>query len=201
MSRLRRLAHKSLFASAFLRVEEHRFQFERAQNELGPPVTRLIVDRGDSVAALLFEPEQQLLHFVRQFRFAACRDADGPEPINGMLTELVAGTLEPGESPEACIIRETLEETGFHIENPRLIARFFPSPGASTELVYLYYADVSQARREDHTGPHRGVGDEEIEAVAMSIPAFLDWVNRMNCVDAKALIAADYVRRTLALGI
>lgn len=60
-----------------------------------------IVEHVGSVVILPLDDSGNIL-FVRQYRHAAGLD----------LLELPAGTLEPGEAPEACARREIREETG-----------------------------------------------------------------------------------------
>src|SRR4051812_14249480 len=47
--------------------------------------------------------------------------------------EVPAGTIEPGESPEACARRELREETGFEAGRIEPIATWWVSPGVMTE--------------------------------------------------------------------
>src|SRR5690606_2309011 len=61
---------------------------------------------------------------------------------SGMLIEACAGTLDE-ENPKECIIRETREETGYHIEDAEKVFEVYVSPGAVTELMYLYVAEYS----------------------------------------------------------
>ena len=56
------------------------------------------------------------------------------------LMELPAGTLEAGEKPEHCALRELREETGFEAQSIEHILSFFAAPGTSTELMYAFLA-------------------------------------------------------------
>ena len=54
----------------------------------------------------------------------------------------VGGHFEEGESPEDCVIREVLEETGLTIREPVLRGIItFVFPGAETEYMFLFTAD------------------------------------------------------------
>src|SRR5262249_45752257 len=66
--------------------------------------------------------------------------------------------IDEGESATQAVMRETFEETGYRIENPKPIGTFFSSPGASSGGFFLYCALVSAARREGRGG---GVAGEE----------------------------------------
>jgi ADP-ribose pyrophosphatase len=196
VSAVRVLQRLTVFARKFLRVEEHSFEMREPGGGWSAPQTRLLVHRGDSVAALLIEKEAGLVHLVRQFRYATFDETAPERPGNGWLTKLVAGTLEPGESPESCIIREVEEETGFHIDDPTLIGRFYLSPGAFSEKLYLFVAHVSPTRRTaGHDDGAYGVDDEHIAVLAVPITEFLASVERMEIADAKAITAAEWLRR------
>jgi len=63
------------------------------------------------------------------------------------------GKLEPGETPAACAVRETFEEVGVRVEDPRLMARLkFADTVASQWFGYVYvshaHAGVATASRE-----------------------------------------------------
>jgi ADP-ribose pyrophosphatase len=193
---LRLLKRTTIFAHKFLRVEEHEFELRTKDGPWEAPQSRFVLDRGDSVAALLLDRDAGVVHLVRQFRYVTFDPTKPDEPGNGWLLELPAGTLEPGESPEACIIREVEEETGFVIDGPRLIGRFYPSAGALTEKMHLFVAEVSPARRASaRADGHYGVGDEVIQTVALPIPEFLARIARMDIADAKTIAAAEWLRR------
>ena len=55
----------------------------------------------------------------------------------------VGGKIEPGETPEVAVIRETFEETGIPLDSvtPKGIVRLH---GKETSGIYLYLADVEE---------------------------------------------------------
>ncbi|PYP66452.1 MAG: ADP-ribose pyrophosphatase, partial [Gemmatimonadetes bacterium] len=64
---------------------------------------------------------------LRQFRYAA----------GGALWEIPAGTLAPGESPEACARRELLEEAGVTAERLERLTSIYTTPGFTDEVIHL----------------------------------------------------------------
>jgi ADP-ribose pyrophosphatase len=62
-------------------------------------------------------------------------------PIARTLLGLPAGTLEPGETPEACARRELEEETGYRAGPLTQLASFYTSPGYTNERMTIFRAD------------------------------------------------------------
>src|SRR6185295_19650607 len=58
----------------------------------------------------------------------------------GELLEIPAGTLHEGEDPRECALRELEEETGYRAATMIERARFWTTPGFTTEFMYLYEA-------------------------------------------------------------
>ena len=52
----------------FLKVDAAYLQFRRSDGSMSPVIRRLSLERGDAVAALLFDEAQQIAIFGRQFR-------------------------------------------------------------------------------------------------------------------------------------
>jgi ADP-ribose pyrophosphatase len=95
----------------------------------GRKTKREIVEHGGSVVIVAIAPEDNVI-LVRQFR----------KPVEQMLLELPAGTLEPGEEPQECARRELEEETGYLAEKWEHLGGFYSSPGFCTEYLYLFLA-------------------------------------------------------------
>jgi ADP-ribose pyrophosphatase len=58
--------------------------------------------------------------------------------IGGMLLEIPAGRLNPGEDPAACGGREMAEETGLSARELLPLGTFYPSPGVFDEVIHLF---------------------------------------------------------------
>jgi len=89
-----------------------------------------IVDHPGSVAIVPVDRDGRVV-LVRQRRV----------PARAELVELPAGTLEPGEEPEATARRELREQTGLRGGSWRRLARLWTTPGFVREQMHLYLAE------------------------------------------------------------
>lgn len=103
----------------------------------GPELRRELFVRPDAVCVLPYDPWQDTVVLQEQMRVGAVDKSNNPWMI-----EVVAGLIEPGESPEQVAHREADEEAGLTLLELIPITRYFPSPGGSDERVHLYCALV-----------------------------------------------------------
>jgi nudix-type nucleoside diphosphatase (YffH/AdpP family) len=165
----------------FFKIEQADLAYERFDGTMTPPLKRLVFERGDSVAAIVYHREEKRLLFLRQFRYPTYEK--GP----GWLTEVVAGMQEHGEPAEDALRREIVEELGYEVAHLEPITTFYVSPGGSSERIVLFYAEVNAAGK---VGPGGGLMEENEDIVAVSwSPAELaEAVAAGQIQDAKTLI-------------
>ena len=113
------------------------------------------------------------LLFVRQYRHATHLD----------LLELPAGTLDEGETPEACARREIREETGMAADKLEHLGGFYLAPGYSTEYMHVYLAT---GLRLD---PLQADADEFLTVEYIPLGRALEMARRAEIPDAKTLAA------------
>lgn len=145
----------------------------------GKEIEREQFDSGGAAAALVYDTTKDRYLFVKQFRYSAEME----------LLEVVAGVLEDGD-PEKTILKEIEEETGYRTDHIEHVWDFFTSPGACTEIVHLYYAEVSAKTKE---GGGLDEEHEQIEIVALSADELLSYPLR----DAKTIIAVQWLAARL----
>jgi ADP-ribose pyrophosphatase len=110
---------------------------------------------------------------IRQFRHAA----DGP------IWEVPAGRLDPGESPEACAVRELAEETGMRAGRLVRLTTVFTTPGFTDERIHIFAAHDLQA------GPPHREADEFLELHAFALSHWLDLIRSGEVSDGKTVVA------------
>ena len=185
-------SNRRLFDDIF-KVDEVIVAHQQYDGTMSVDERLLIFERGDAIAVLLFNAEKRTVVLVEQFRAPVLigRRREDPASANGWLTEAVAGTIEPGESAEQAVIRETLEETGYRIEDPELIGKFFLSPGGSSERIFLYFARVSEAEKLQKGG---GLDGEDIKVLQIAVDDLLDRLAKGLIEDAKLAIATHWLK-------
>lgn len=116
---------------------------------------------------------------LRQFRHAA----------DGMIWEIPAGRLDPGEVPDACARRELLEEAGMRAGFLEPLTTILTTPGFTDERIHLFLA------RDLHTEEHRREPDEFMEVHIRPWSDVMSMVEQGEIRDGKTLVALLYVDR------
>lgn len=179
--RSRRQAYKGRY-----RIDEVVFDFDRATGTGRiTDARREIFERGDSAAALIHDVERDVIVLTEQFRIAT--HEKGP----GYLIEAMAGSVDEGETPEACIRREMMEEVGYKAGRLTLIAKAYVSPGASSERLFLYYAPVRTADLIDPEASGIDADNEDVRRVEYTREDFLSRLEKGKVDDGK-LVALGY---------
>jgi ADP-ribose pyrophosphatase len=146
----------------------------------GQEVKRELMVRKDAVSGVVYDTSKKKFIFVSQFRPGS----------NSEILEIVAGTLEiEGEDPREAMIREIDEEIGYKTDNITLIDECYMSPGGSSEVISIYYCEVSN---KVHAGG--GLENEDIDVIEMD----LDEVLSTRFKDAKTIIGVNYIKYNLS---
>ena len=138
-------------------------------------------DMGDGAAVLPLDRVRGRALLIRQFRWPAFERGQ-----RSLLVEAVAGKLD-GDTPQACVVREAMEEAGVRISNPQLVTHCFMSPGAVTEQLSLFLADYNSTQPREKGGGHADEG-EDIEVFEVTLDEGLAMIASGDIIDAKTVI-------------
>ncbi len=178
---------KCLLLDDVYKIQEARVRFSLFNDQMSDPVRRLVFERGDSVAALLWNTDRQKVIMSNQFRYPTYEK--GP----GWLLEVVAGSIEENEQPDECVRREIHEEIGYQVHALQHIATFYVSPGGSSERIILYYVEVCDADKV-HAGGGLVEEHEDIQMVELTLDELWQMMDQNEIQDAKTLIAVQWFR-------
>lgn len=163
----------------------YEFKMPEGHNEIHK---REVYDRGDGATILLYHEEKKTVILTRQFRLPVWWN----KHESGMFTEACAGKVEDGEDPEVCIVRETEEETGFHIPHPRKIFSAYMSPGSVTELIHFYISPYREEWKASSGGGQQ-TEQEAIEVMEIPFSEALAMVKSGEIQDAKTMMLLQYL--------
>lgn len=124
----------------FFRMEKYALRHRLYNGGMSKTIERELFERGHAAAVLLYDPQRDAVVILEQFRIGALEVEGGP-----WLLEIVAGIIEPGESPEEVVRREAMEEAGCRIGELEFICEYLVSPGGTSERISLYCGQVDSA--------------------------------------------------------
>jgi nudix-type nucleoside diphosphatase (YffH/AdpP family) len=176
------IERKRYILDDFFKIEEAYVQFEQFNGEMSPLVRQLKLERGNSVAVLVFNRSTEKLILISQFRYPTYQNN------HGWTIETIAGMVDAGETPEEAARRELQEETGLNIDSFEPISAFYPSPGGSSEQIYLYYSEVSgEQAKYKKSGGLLAIG-EDIKVIELTLAEALAKIKTGEILDAKTII-------------
>lgn len=146
-------------------------------------------DLGDAAMVLPFDRVRNRVLLIQQFRWPVFESG-----YRQPLIEVIAGKLD-GDTPEACVRREAMEEAGVTITNPRLISHCFTSPGAVKERASAFLADYDSTAARAKGGGHEHEG-EDITVLEMSLDEALAMAASGEIVDMKTILLLQAAKLT-----
>jgi len=149
----------------------------------GVRATREVITHPGSVVVLPVLPDGRIL-LIQQYRHATRQ----------YLWELVAGRMDPGETPAIAAARELIEETGFRARHFRVFLDVFPTPGFLEERMFILLAEGLTA------GEAEPEEDEKIISRAYSRKQLEAMIRTGKLRDAKSIAGILFYLRFLASG-
>ncbi|MBU9856934.1 GDP-mannose pyrophosphatase NudK [Rahnella bonaserana] len=150
------------------------------------PQSREVYDRGNGATILLYNRPKKTVLLIKQFRM--------PTYVNGnptgMLLETCAGLLD-NDSPEDCIRKEAIEETGFAVGKVDKLFEAYMSPGSVTEIVHFFAAEYDESQRQNAGG---GVEDEDIDVLEVPFTEALAMIKDGRIKDGKTIMLLQHAQ-------
>ncbi|MDE0786173.1 MAG: NUDIX domain-containing protein [Porticoccaceae bacterium] len=128
-----RIESRETVFQGFFRVSRFTLSHRLFRGGWSRPIKREIFQRVAAVGVLLYDPANQLIGLVEQFRVGALDDNQGPWQY-----EVVAGMIEQGETPIDVAHREIQEEAGLTVKELIPICEYLVSAGATNEKMHMF---------------------------------------------------------------
>ena len=145
-------------------------------------------NRGDGAAILLYNKTKKTVILTKQFRMPTYLNGNS----NGMLLEVCAGLLDKND-PLTCIINEVEEETCYKINNAKKLFQLYSSPGAVTEIIHYFIAEVNETMKISEGGGLESE-TEEIEVLDLNFEEAYNMISTGEIQDAKTVILLQYAK-------
>lgn len=129
--------------------------------------------RHPGAAAVLPLHEDGTVTLIRQYRHAG----------GGMIIEIPAGKLDPGESPEEAAGRELEEEAGLRAGKVLPLIALKTTPAFTDEVIHLYLATQLEPV------PAAPEADEVIQVLRLPLSEALTWIRSGRITDGKTVVA------------
>ncbi|EKN6023400.1 GDP-mannose pyrophosphatase NudK [Yersinia enterocolitica] len=171
----------------------HKYTFDLIDdNGTSVQQIREVYDRGNGATILLYNRPNGTVLLINQFRMPTYVNGNP----DGMLLETCAGLLD-NDSPEECIRREAMEETGYQVDNVQKLFEAYMSPGGVTEIVHFFAAEYHVAQK---VTDDVGVEDEVIEVVELSFTEAIAMIADGRIKDGKTIMLLQYAQIHNLLG-
>jgi GDP-mannose pyrophosphatase NudK len=149
---------------------------------------REVYDRGNGAAILLYNSLKGTVILTKQFRLPTYLNGNK----SGLMIEVCAGLLDK-DDPEACIIRETEEETGYRLPSVKKVFETYMSPGAVTEILYCFIGEYDSSMKVSAGGglEHE---HEEIDVIEIPFDQAYVMIESGEIKDAKTVMLLQYAK-------
>lgn len=151
MPRAVEIVERRRIYDGFFKLDLLQLRHELFRGGMSVVLRRELFVQRDAVAVLPYDPVQDKVVLIEQFRTGAIGMPDG-----AWLLEGVAGLLDPGERPEETAAREVREECGLTLGRLEPSGLYMASPGATSERVHTFVGEITAPAR----GGIHGVADE-----------------------------------------
>ena len=178
---------KKLLYSGFFKLSGIELQHDLFAGGQSRVLRRELIDRGQAIAVLPYDPVRDEIVLVEQFRIGAGQDEAGP-----WMMEIIAGYQEPGESAEEVAFREAFEEAGCKVTELLSMYKYYSSPGGSNEQIQIF---LGRTESSGVNGIH-GLDEEgeDIKVHVISSQQAFDWLDNGKIDSAAPIIALLWFR-------
>lgn len=164
------IVEKATVYDGYFKIVRYRLKHEKFAGGMSNLIQREVFERGHAVGVLPYDPVRDEVVLIEQFRIGA--HVAHMEP---WLIEIVAGIIDPNETPEDVAKREALEEAGLIIQELMPICKYIGSPGGASESVQVFLGRVDSL----NAGGIHGLDNEDEDIRVRVMP----WAEARKLLD------------------
>lgn len=182
-----KITETSLLSDNWYILNKVTFSYQK-ENEKIQTHVREVYDRGNGAGILLYNTTKKTVILTRQFRLPTFLNGNK----SGMMIEVCAGLLDQ-DNPEQAIIRETEEETGYRLSKVQKVVETYMSPGAVTEILYLFVGEYDESMKVSEGG---GLDSEQenIQVLEYTFDEAYAMIESGEITDAKTIILLQHAK-------
>jgi ADP-ribose pyrophosphatase len=177
---------KNLY-KGFFQVDLYQFEhalFAGGKSEL---ISREILERGDAIAVLPYDPVSDTVLLIEQIRIGAIKSKHSP-----WLLECIAGMTDGSDDYESVVKKEAYEEAGLNLTELEFMLSYLSSPGGTTERLHLYLARADLSDVESGVYGLETEG-EDIKTHVLSVDDALTRLNNGEMDNAATVICMQWL--------
>jgi ADP-ribose pyrophosphatase len=177
---------KNLY-KGFFQVNLYEFEHALFAGGTSQLISREILERGDAIAVLPYDPVSDSILLIEQIRIGAIKSKHSP-----WLLECIAGMTDGSTDYESVVKKEAYEEAGLELTELEFMLSYLSSPGGTTERLYLYLAraDLNQVKSGVYGLESEG---EDIKTHVLSVDDALMRLNNGEMDNAATVICMQWL--------
>ena len=180
-----KVTNKKNLYDGFFKMNEISLKYKKYDGNWSNEIKRELFGGAQVSAVLPYDPIKKKIVLIQQFRPGTIS-----KNTNNYLNEIVAGIIDPGESPEIAAKRECLEETGYKIKKLTPIQGYFPAPGSSESFYHLFLGEVDSKNGKKIMGLYKE--NEDILVKSFDINQVKKMLQEGKFVNGLTLIAIQW---------
>ena len=180
-----KVTNKKNLYDGFFKMNEVSIKYKKYDGSWSNEIKRELFGGAQVSAVLPYDPIKKEIVLIQQFRPGTIS-----RNTNNYLKEIVAGIIDPGESPEIAAKRECLEETGYKIKKLTSIQGYYPAPGSSESFYHLFLGEVDSKNEKKIMG--LDTENEDILVESYNISQVKKMMQNGELINGLSLIAIQW---------
>ena len=180
-----KVTNKKNLYDGFFKMNEVSLKYKKYDGSWSNEIKRELFGGAQVSAVLPYDPIKKEIVLIQQFRPGTIS-----RNTNNYLKEIVAGIIDPGESPEIAAKRECLEETGYKIKKLTSIQGYYPAPGSSESFYHLFLGEVDSKNEKKIMG--LDTENEDILVESYNISQVKKMMQNGELINGLSLIAIQW---------